>query len=261
MLLTSSDMGHLTKHFSDVSRLCFRVRLINQCRRRVRKKRRAPLSHPSRLSGLFCSSIENINHWFPEFEHSSTASAVPPWSIQAHYPIRAFEIFTSSFDPLAIHHINQLFPLMRSSLSARSLDEVRTLSTAISSCVPSCLSSMKRCHYESVVGSSYPGAHLAPLGGDDLPIVVDTGASRSLSPIQSDVVSFKPLHCCLHIISAETNIEGEGLLQWDIIGQNGIKSTIKPWHSTSLKQPYNCIPLNTTSKNMLMVAWSWTIQI
>jgi len=106
MLLTSSDMGHLTKHFSDVSWLCFRVRLINQCRRRVRKKRCVPLSHPSRLSGLFCSSIENINHWFPEFKHSSTASAVPPWSIQAHYPIRAFEIFTSSFDPLAIHHIN-----------------------------------------------------------------------------------------------------------------------------------------------------------
>jgi len=109
-------------------------------------------------------------------QHSITASAVPPWSIQVHYLIQAFEIFTSSFDPLAIHHINQSFPLMRSIISARSLDEARKLSTAISLCVPSCLSPMERYHYESVVGSSYPGAHLAPLCGDDLPIVVDTGA-------------------------------------------------------------------------------------
>ena len=68
-----------------------------------------------------------------------------------------------------------------------------------------------------MVGSSYPGAHLAPLRGDDLPIVVDAGVSRSLSPIRSDFVSFKPLHRCLHRISAETNIEG--LLQWDTAGK------------------------------------------
>jgi len=36
---------------------------------------------------------------------------------------------------------------------------------------------------------------------------------------------------------------------------------IRTTHSTSQLQLFDCIPLNITSKNMLMVAWSWVMQI
>jgi len=78
-----------------------------------------------------------------------------------------------------------------------------------------------------VVGSSYPGTHLAPLAVNDLPIVIDTGASCSLSPVRADVTSFKKIICRLHGISADTNIEGEGMTSWDVTDQNGITSTMK----------------------------------
>ena len=45
-----------------------------------------------------------------------------------------------------------------------------------------------------MVGFSYPVAQLAPFAANNLPIVVDTGASRSLPPVRADVTSFKKIH-------------------------------------------------------------------
>ena len=228
LLLTSLESIHVTKHFSDVSWLCFRVRLINQCKRRTKLKRHVPPSRPSRLPAVYCpTGIDIFDNWLVE-NHFSPISTVPTWKIPTSYPARAFRAFTRTFDPLAIYHmINQLFDELESPLSETAFVEAGQLGMAVSLTSPSCLSSLERCHYETVVGSSYPGAHLAPFATNDLPIVIDTGASRSLSPVRADVTSFKKINRRLHGISADTNIEGEGMTSWDVTDQNGITSAIK----------------------------------
>ena len=101
------------------------------------------------------------------------------------------------------------------------------LSRAITSALPPDLSPNERCHYESVLGSSNLGAYLAPVEDNAVPIVIDTGASRSISPIRADFTTFTKLNRSLHGISAETRIEGEGITSWDITDQNGVTSTVQ----------------------------------
>jgi len=139
-----------------------------------------PQSHPSRLPAGSCS-IDIFDNWLQD-NHFSPIMHVLMWTIPMSYPARAFWSFTRNFDPLAIHHINQLYDELESPLSEIVFAEAGQLGLALSLTSPSCLSPLERCHYETVVGSSYPVAHLAPLATNDLPIVIDTGASCSLTP-------------------------------------------------------------------------------
>jgi Integrase core domain. len=54
-----------------------------------------------------------------------------------------------------------------------------------------------------------------------MPIVIDTGASRSISPHRSDFITFEELKGSLGTISHESTIAGKGRIKWDIIDQNG----------------------------------------
>lgn len=56
-----------------------------------------------------------------------------------------------------------------------------------------------------------------------LPIVIDTGASRSLSPRREDFIegSFTPLSKSLEGISEKTSIEGKGLVNWKVTDMYG----------------------------------------
>ena len=56
-----------------------------------------------------------------------------------------------------------------------------------------------------------------------LPIVIDTGASRSLSPRREDFIdeSFVPLSSSLEGISEKTAISGKGLVRWKVTDMNG----------------------------------------
>ena len=101
------------------------------------------------------------------------------------------------------------------------------LSRAITIALPPDLSPNERCHYESVVGSSNLGAYHAPVEDNAIPIVIDTGASRSISPIWSDFTTFTKFNHSLHGIPAETRIEGEGMTSWDISDQHGVTSTVQ----------------------------------
>jgi len=106
------------------------------------------------------------------------------------------------------------------------LHQQQELSSAITSALPTNLSPVERCHYKSVVGSSNLGAYLAPVENNDIPIVIDTGASHSISPLRADFTTFQKLNQSLHGISAETRIEGQGMTSWDITDQNGVTSTV-----------------------------------
>ena len=135
--------------------------------------------------------------------------------------------FISAFDPLAINAIDQLFNPRRPGPSPHHLEEAKVLSRAITIALPPDLSPNERCHYESVVGSSNLGAYHAPVEDNAIPIVIDTGASRSISPIWSDFTTFTKFNHSLHGIPAETRIEGEGMTSWDISDQHGVTSTVQ----------------------------------
>lgn len=58
---------------------------------------------------------------------------------------------------------------------------------------------------------------------NNLPIVIDTGASRSLSPRRDDFLegSFTPLSSSLEGVSEKTSIEGKGLVSWEVTDMHG----------------------------------------
>jgi len=104
---------------------------------------------------LLCCTVDNKYDWHLE-NHFSQISTVPTWSTPVSYPTRSFEDFTSSFDPLAINHVNKLAIQKQSPISEGALDDA-----------------MERCHYESVVRSSCLGANLAPINANGVSIVTD----------------------------------------------------------------------------------------
>jgi hypothetical protein len=60
-----------------------------------------------------------------------------------------------------------------------------------------------------------------------IPIVIDSGASKGLSPIRSDFIQFKPIQSKLTGIAAQCEIRGIGIVRWKIIDQHGKVATIE----------------------------------
>ena len=60
-----------------------------------------------------------------------------------------------------------------------------------------------------------------------MPIVIDTGASRSLSPHRSDFVSFTPLDASIQGVGATSKIKGSGRVRWKIIDMRGVVHEIE----------------------------------
>jgi hypothetical protein len=62
---------------------------------------------------------------------------------------------------------------------------------------------------------------------ESVPIVIDSGASRSLSPFQSDFKTFRSSNSTICGIGAQSRIEGEGIVEWKIINQSGKSQTVQ----------------------------------
>ena len=67
------------------------------------------------------------------------------------------------------------------------------------------------------------------LSADDasMPIVIDTGASRSISPHKSDFIEFRHHSIDIGTISASSKVEGTGIIRWKVTDQNNVTSTIE----------------------------------
>ncbi len=61
----------------------------------------------------------------------------------------------------------------------------------------------------------------------ELPIVLDTGASKSLTPNRSDFVTFKKISSTVSGIGARSQVEGIGKVRWKIYDQNGTERQIE----------------------------------
>jgi len=137
--------------------------------------------------GAYCSTIGNHSDSWQLHQHLSAKSVAVPWTIPESYPAWQLDHLISSFDPLAIHAVEQLFNPLQPGPSPDHNSEAQELGSAITATLPPNLSPVERCHYESVVGSSNLGAYLAPVENNSIPIVIDTGSSRSILPLRADL--------------------------------------------------------------------------
>ena len=72
---------------------------------------------------------------------------------------------------------------------------------------------------------------VSPESRDQIPIVIDTGCSVSLTPFKSDFISeiFETDAKEMHGLSSSTKIEGYGLVQWDVIDVFGKVETVRTY--------------------------------
>ena len=57
--------------------------------------------------------------------------------------------------------------------------------------------------------------------------MIDSGASRSLSPLCSDFITFTSVNSKISGVGAQASIKGVGMVQWKITDQNGVSHTIE----------------------------------
>ena len=70
-------------------------------------------------------------------------------------------------------------------------------------------------HYDSSI-SSLPAIYVSS-NPEELPIIIDTGASISISPLRSDFIAIHPPGLTsLNQVNGSTPVEGEGCLNWCI---------------------------------------------
>ena len=66
--------------------------------------------------------------------------------------------------------------------------------------------------------------HYQALNANNVPIVIDSGASYALTPFFEDFIT--PLKCSkiesLQGLSAKANVKGEGLVEWTIVDMFGV---------------------------------------
>ena len=62
---------------------------------------------------------------------------------------------------------------------------------------------------------------------NSVPTVIDSGASKSLSPFRDDFISFRPFKAAINGIGATCNIAGIGTVHWNIMDQKGEISIIE----------------------------------
>ena len=124
------------------------------------------------------------------------------------------------------------------------MDEVRRLRPLVNSdnlfdfghlvdkeIIQSPLSNQDMMLYESIVPLAVVdlrACNAVPKTNAEMPMVIDTGASRSLSPHRSDFISYRAINnMAIGGISATTKISGVGKVRWEVMDQNGVTSLLE----------------------------------
>lgn len=53
------------------------------------------------------------------------------------------------------------------------------------------------------------------------PLIVDSGASKCITPLRSDFVKYRPSTAVIHGLSSTCNVAGEGIVNWNVIDTEG----------------------------------------
>ena len=153
--------------------------------------------------------------------------------------------FTQSFDPRVLHRLIHDFNISVSPSDAQTeasspLRLADTLVASVTHEIGLLESTRQYCSdYVSSLGPAesvfyhsafIPLQHSAFVGianGDEMPVVIDSGASRSLSPLRSDFVTFTSVDSKISGVGAQASIKGVGMVKWKVTDQNGVSHTIE----------------------------------
>ena len=127
-------------------------------------------------------------------EEWASIAPVPSSSFENIVPAAALDTFVRGIDPLLYHRV-------------LSLDFGLASTPSFSA------------HYNSDPMSK-SHVFLSKSEKSHLPIVIDTGASRSISPCRADFVSFQKYSSKIEGIGSSTEVAGKGLVKWKITDQH-----------------------------------------
>lgn len=141
----------------------------------------------------------------------------------------ALNQFCSNIDFLALHRLSTNFnilPPVQQGVVTLVNQELNRIQTAF-------LQSDDPCPYSSYLGPSciFMGA------ASNVPIVIDTGASKGLTPFCSDFISYREMSSKITGIGSQSTVVGVGTVCWTIIDQNQKIVTIETeaYHVPSAK--------------------------
>ena len=169
--------------------------------------------NPSLSLDLFL--FESKLYWQSISQPSSTVTVFPSTAIDSFlHSFNVVEHFITIKSLLPSSHYKSIDP--SSSQFQRILLEAKGLQTSIR-------------QYGEVLPLSSPAIYVST-NKDDLPIVIDTGASCTITPTLSDFTSFptKPDTASLgSLTTVQTKVTGQGPIEWDIEDVNGVLKKLR----------------------------------
>jgi hypothetical protein len=154
-------------------------------------------------------------------------------------PTHHIQSLLDNIDVLEMHGMLSLFERPQT-VRSTNMDEVYRLRALVNDdelfthleedTIEPPLSCKDRMLYESIVPLAVvdlKACNAVSIDAKEMPIFIDTGASRSLSPHRSDFTSYRPIKdMAIGGITANSRIAGVGKVRWEVTDQNGLKSVI-----------------------------------
>jgi hypothetical protein len=195
-----------------VVRYNWRDTLISQCWKRKRKRR----FRQATLDEVFAhlcrvQEYNNSDGLTTTFSSEHISSLVNSLNILKLNSL--LEMFNNNQDPL------------QEELHAE-VTRLHGLTTSFSKSDP-ILSSMDTLLYNSVIPQVVMESVYLSKQEASMPIVIDTGASRSILPHRSDFIEFKDHSMDIGTINATSKVEAAGILRWKVTDQNNVTSIIE----------------------------------
>ena len=151
--------------------------------------------------------------------------------IESHstYPKQKISDLVRSLDVLEMNSLFEMFNTHQSSMNPNFQAEITRLNSITKghSKMDPVLSSMETLLYNSVVPQVVMESVYLSKDEASMPIVIDTGASRSISPHKSDFIKLEKFDMDIGTINASSKVEGTGMVRWKVTDQHGVTSLIE----------------------------------
>ena len=145
------------------------------------------------------------------------------------YSDETISTLVQSLDILEMNSLLEMFNTHQSPMKRGSQAEVARLNSITRQYSQSdpVLSSMETLLYNSVIPQVVMESVYLTKDEASMPIIIDTGASRSISPHKSDFIEFKDHEMNIGTINSSSKVQGAGIVRWKVTDQNDVTSVIE----------------------------------
>ena len=194
----------------------WRDTLISQCWKR-KKKRRSRLATSADVFAYLCR--------VREYDSADGFINKPTTYSSEHITSLVNSLDILDMNSMLEMFNNQKDPLLSTELHTE-VTRLHSITSSINASDPM-LSSMDTLLYNSVIPQVVMDSMYLSADEASMPIVIDTGASRSISPHKSDFIEFRNHSMDIGTINASSKVEGTGIIRWKVTDQNNVTSTIE----------------------------------